>query len=193
MIKIEIQDSGVLRALNELLRRGGDLAPALADVGELLVGSTKTRFAEGRGPGGEAWPPNTRATLEAFLYRASGAHSKTGKRTGTKKGYFRDDGRLGAKGAGVVMSKRPLIGESKRLGSEIVYRVSGNTLLVGSALEYSAVQQFGAKKGAFGKTRRGAPVPWGDIPPRPFLGISDADRAGILDIMNDYLAGAARE
>jgi len=58
---------------------------------------------------------------------------------------------------------------------------------VGSVLEYAAVQQFGAKKGAFGRTRRGAPIPWGDIPPRPFLGLSDADRRSILDLIAEHL------
>ena len=61
-------------------------------------------------------------------------------------------------------------------------------MAVGSSLEYAAVQQFGARRGEFGRTRRGAPIPWGDIPARPFLGVSRVDRVEILDILAGYLA-----
>jgi len=52
------------------------------------------------------------------------------------------------------------------------------------------VQQFGAKKGQFGKTRRGAPIPWGNIPARPFLGVSVSDRSDILAILAEHLRKA---
>ena len=44
---------------------------------------------------------------------------------------------------------------------------------------------FGAQRGAFGVTSRGGPIPWGDIPARPFLGLwpehADAIRRDIVD------------
>lgn len=49
--------------------------------------------------------------------------------------------------------------------------------------------QFGMTQGYAGSTRRGSSIPWGDIPGRPFLGISDSDSASILDIIVDHLAG----
>ena len=70
---------------------------------------------------------------------------------------------------------------------QIIPQVEGATLLVGTDRVYGAVHQFGALKGAFGKTRRGAPIPWGDIPARPFLGISDDDAAEIIAIARDHL------
>jgi phage virion morphogenesis protein len=82
---------------------------------------------------------------------------------------------------------KPLIGESKRLSSEISYALAGDEVEIGSSLEYAAVQQFGADKGEFGYTSRGAPIPWGDIPARPFLGISDADEQEILAIIGDHI------
>lgn len=42
---------------------------------------------------------------------------------------------------------------------QIFPQVEGATLLVGTDRVYGAVHQFGALKGAFGKTRRGAPSP----------------------------------
>lgn len=56
----------------------------------------------------------------------------------------------------------------------------------GSSALQSRVMQFGAAKGSLG-----ARSPWGDIPARPFLGISDEDRAGILEIVEEWLMRAA--
>lgn len=82
----------------------------------------------------------------------------------------------------------PLVGESKRLLREIHYLVAGNdSLLVGSSMEYAALQHHGASKGAFGKTARGAPIPWGDIPARPILGLSSEDETNVLAIFGEYL------
>lgn len=71
------------------------------------------------------------------------------------------------------------------------YQVSGKQLWVGTNREYGAVHQFGAEKGEFGTTSRGAPIPWGDIPARPFLGLSGDDETAIRDIINDGLQAAA--
>ena len=86
----------------------------------------------------------------------------------------------------------PLVGESKSLSRQIHYRTTANTLTVGSPMEYSAVQQFGASQGQFGKTGRGRPIPFGDIPARPFLGLSKDDEDNITDIINEYLEGLIR-
>jgi phage virion morphogenesis protein len=83
--------------------------------------------------------------------------------------------------------KQPLIGEGKALSTRINYNVSGNTLTVGSPMIYAAAQQFGAKRGAFGSNKRGSPIPWGDIPARPFLGLSADDRKIIERIIRDHL------
>lgn len=173
MIRIEIDDRAVLGALSELLRRVSDPQPALADIGEYLVASTRRRFGEGRAPDGTPWAPNSPVTVMRYLSRFSGARSKRGGLT--------------KKGAAMAGAKRPLIGETRRLSSEIAYQLIPGGVEVGSSLEYAATQQLGARRGEFGRTRRGAPIPWGDIPPRPFLGISAADRTAILDILAGYL------
>lgn len=74
------------------------------------------------------------------------------------------------------------------LKGTLAYQVSDTVLRFGSNRIYAAVHQFGAKKGAFGRTRRGAPIPWGDVPARPFIGLSAADRAEGLRIITSYLA-----
>ena len=85
---------------------------------------------------------------------------------------------------------KPLIDPSGHLGKEIASLVTRDAAEIGSSLEYSGVMQGGAKKGAFGKTNMGRPVPWGDIPARVWLGISGEDERNILDIVDDHLAEA---
>ena len=80
-----------------------------------------------------------------------------------------------------------LVGETGNLAGMIAYQVSGHRLEWGSPMVYAATHQFGAKQGEYGKTRRGAPIPWGDIPARPFLGLSPEDEADIAGIIRDHL------
>ena len=82
---------------------------------------------------------------------------------------------------------RPLIGETKRLGDEILIALGTDYVEVGSNLGYAAVQQLGAAQGAFGRTKRNGPIPWGTIPARPFLGLSDDDATHVLDIVQEHL------
>ncbi len=85
-------------------------------------------------------------------------------------------------------NKPPLTGETGTLMSQINYQLLDDvTLRVGSPEDYAAVQQFGAEQGAFGRNRRNAPIPWGDIPARPFLGVSESDEETILDAFARYL------
>lgn len=80
------------------------------------------------------------------------------------------------------MSKKPLIGESGALSGQIFYRLVGNSLEIGSSMEYSAVQQFGAREGSLG-----GGAPWGDIPARPFLGVSADDLDDMEKNIFEYL------
>lgn len=79
---------------------------------------------------------------------------------------------------------RPLTGETGKLMDEISYNLIGNdTLEIGSPMEYAAMQQFGGTKAEF-------PHLWGDIPARPFLGISSEDERAILRIIEDHLTAS---
>lgn len=174
LVQIDIDDREVLDVLTKLARRAGDLSPALKEIGEDLAASTQRRFATSAGPDGQRWAPNAMSTYLAYL----------GSRDRPKGVFAKRDGKLTAIGAGVALSKKPLV-DSGTLAGSINYRVvdGGRTLLVGSSVKYAAVQQFGAKKGSLGQRS-----PWGDIPARPFLGISPDDKATILDVIQRYLA-----
>lgn len=81
---------------------------------------------------------------------------------------------------------KPLVGEGI-LRDQMAYTEGGNVLTIFSPMEYAATQQFGASQGAYGRTKRNGPIPWGDIPARPFLGISDDDEKMIIETVSDYL------
>ncbi|UOA07629.1 phage virion morphogenesis protein [Methylobacter sp. S3L5C] len=67
------------------------------------------------------------------------------------------------------------------LGDTINYQLLGNdSVQIGSPMEYAAMQQFGGATAEF-------PHLWGDIPARPFLGISTEDESAILAIIRDHL------
>ncbi|MCO1337222.1 phage virion morphogenesis protein, partial [Microbulbifer sp. OS29] len=66
------------------------------------------------------------------------------------------------------------------LRNTLRYQVQGTELLFGTDRPYGAVHQFGATQGQFGKTKRGGPIPWGNIPARPWLGTSAEDDREIL-------------
>ncbi len=51
--------------------------------------------------------------------------------------------------------------------------------VAGTNVVYATTHQYGAKKGQFGVSKRGMPIPWGDIPARPFLGVSPKDKEKI--------------
>lgn len=146
MIRIEYNDREVRAALKRLYAATSNPRPALKEIGEHLVETTKQRFAGREGPDGSRWEPNRPVTI-------------------ARKG--RDS---------------PLTGETKELQTQIHPRIAGgDTLEIGSTMEYAAMQQFGGTKSEF-------PNLWGDIPARPFLGISEDDKKEILDILSDYLS-----
>lgn len=61
------------------------------------------------------------------------------------------DGSRWAENSPVTLAKkkgrRPLIGETKRLSTEIDYQAGARSVDVGSSIAYAAVQQFGARPG----------------------------------------------
>lgn len=94
---------------------------------------------------------------------------------------------------------QPLL-DTGRLRNSITYRATGNSVEVGTNVKYATTHQFGAAQGAFGRTRRGGPIPWGHIPARPFMPITDngkvwlpaAWQEAVIDILQRRLMEAER-
>lgn len=164
MITLTLDDQKVRAALDRLARRVSGLSPVMPDIGQLLVERPKERFQAGRAPDGSPWAPNRPVT-----------HSRYGKKPAARK----------------IAGKKPLIGKSRALSTTIAHRFGRNHAEVGFNMPY-AVQQFGAKQGALGLNRRGRSIPRGDIPARPYLGLSERDRDNVLlDLIADALRRAA--
>lgn len=212
MFIIEVKDTGVNAALNALIGKLGNMQPVLKEIGEDIMERAKLRFASSTGPDGRPWKPNSRATIEAYLERKSGAYAsfsnisgayknghysdittrevirKMGRsRVGDKKGYYLKDGTLSKRSQNLMMSKKPLIGESRSLSNQFHVRADANSVTVGNSMIYAAIQQFGGTKAQFKNL-------WGDIPARPFLPIRENgflysdERDLILEQINRYLA-----
>lgn len=164
MIEVEFNEGEQIAALFARLRAHlTDLSPVMHEIGGQQVVATKARFLAGQAPDGSVWAPKSPATLLAQAARKDPLDTRP----------------LNATGA---------------LRDTIFYQVApdGESVGIGSSLIYAAVQQFGAARGAFGADRRGRPIPWGDIPARPFLGASDQDRSDIAAILDEWLARALR-
>ena len=174
LITIEIKDRSALAAMEQIRRSGINPGPMLKEIGEDLAASTKMRFASSKAPDGTAWAKNSPVTISRYVLKRQGVLSK-------------DRRILSARGERLWDNKKPLIGQSKMLSHTIGYEVRRALLLVGSPMIYASTQQFGAEKGEFGTNKRGGSIPWGDIPARPFLGLSPSDSTNIVSIAARYL------
>lgn len=139
-----------------------DMSDVMADLGELFMHSTKERFLAGEAPDGNPWAPKSPATIEAYRRRE-------GRKPNAKIDF------------------RPLHGPTGRLSTEIFYQAGPSAVEIGSPLVYAGVMQAGAAKGAFGSMSNGSPIPWGGIPARPFLGLSEDDQLGAQEIVEEWL------
>lgn len=194
---VDIEDAELRKALKGAQDALGEqgMRELLKGIGEGLMASTKLRFSSSTAPDGSRWLANARSTIEQFVNKGK---------------YYSKAGKLNSKGVAKVSGKRPLVGHTGELAGNITYQVESGTLVIGSPMPYARVQQEGAKQGEFGRvvasniqrfrqfdekdfrryagTKKGHPLPWGDIPARPFLGISTADREAILDVIERRLS-----
>lgn len=168
MITAQINETASA-GLEHLAKALLDLTPVWADIGEDLLASHQDRIARGEQPDGTPFAPRSATTLKRY--------AKLGLSYGAPLNLSGD----------------------MRLG--LHYSVSPNALELGSSAIQSAVMQFGAKKGAFGSyqgkgfgdTTPTVSIPWGDIPARPFLGLSDQDQDAISAAVGEWLSSLSGE
>lgn len=113
-IDIKYEDEVVTMRLEELIRRVADPQPALREIGEALLISTRERFAAGKlhGPDGEKWVP-----LNAkYLARKRRKKKDKADLILTYEGTLKD---------------------------QLSYQLDEYDLLLGSAEVYAATHQFG--------------------------------------------------
>lgn len=93
------------------------------------------------------------------------------------------DGRPWAPNSPVTRARKRnprILIESGMLKDSIRYHADRRRVSVGSNRVYAAMQQFGGTKARFSHL-------WGDIPARPFIGMSQRDKERVNDIILQYL------
>lgn len=161
-----VDDREIIEYLNELDRRGENLAEPMEDIAGVLEDAIERAFqAEADPATGVPWPALRPATIK--------------KRGGEPLQILQDSGAL----AGSIGSESDQTSATAGLG-EI----------------YATTHHFGAKKGQFGTASgayqsdgqglspRQVPIPWGDIPPRPLVGINEDDSTEIMAILSGYFS-----
>lgn len=91
--------------------------------------------------------------------------------------------RAGSTGRGKTLQK------TRVLYNSLSAAYDGRSAMAGTSDIRAGTHQFGAPKGSFGLTSRGGPIPWGDIPARPFLGMSDGLQNGLMATLEKYTEG----
>jgi phage gpG-like protein len=165
MITVEIKDDEITKGLGALSLIIGDLSPVMDQIGEFMVQSTRKRISSGVTPDGKKLAPKSATTIQNYL---------TG---GYKKGA----------------TAGPLIRTGDLVDRSLHYESGSDFMEIASSAVYSAVMHFGAAKGSFGaysgtdKNGRAysGVAPWGDIPARPFFGVSQEDRENIFTLISD--------
>lgn len=164
-ITLEIENAAEVKAaFQELAARLNDLTPVFRDIGEAMLNSTRARFETSTDPEGHAWKDLSPATLHARAM-ARGGTVRSGK----------NKGRYTKKAAMAYAFAKPLI-DTGNLMNLLNYQPAPMEVRIGTPLIYGAAHQFGR--------------PEINLPARPFLGVSAADEQELLDILNEYLAGA---
>lgn len=165
MITIQVVEDDISNALGILQETLDDLSPVMAQIGEYLVASTRKRIADGVTPEGQRFAPKSPSTIQNYLANGFAKGAKAG----------------------------PLIRTGDMLDHSLHIDHGPDFVSIGSTALQAAVMHFGAPKGSLGAysgtDKRGRSysgvAPWGNIPARPFLGISTEDRSAIMDLIAD--------
>lgn len=174
MIELEINDGQVRAAFDRLQLVLTDMRPVMDEIGQSMVLSTKTRMQAGVSADGTPFAPRSAVTLARY--------AAEGKKYGPKPLWL-----------------------TRTMQQNIAHSATADSVSWGSNAIQAAVMHFGAEQGEFGaatgRTRPSekraksqdyfTPIPWGRIPARPFLGISEDDRTNIFEIIGEWLERAA--
>lgn len=84
----------------------------------------------------------------------------------------------------------PILQRSGQLAGSIAIEYDATSAAAGTNKIYGATHQYGAKKGAFsskaGKRGGTINIPWGDIPAREFLALTESDQGELIELAVDY-------
>jgi len=184
-IQVDYDDTEVTRMLQRLIDAGGNPRPALLEIGEELVDSTKARFNPGTGPDGVPWARNSEETIrskgrdkplvhlgtlmEQIHYQLSGDDTLEVGSSMEYAAIHQFGGQINKAAQSRLVrhrtnAKGDLLKSKKGL---LIFAKDSHKRAVGRWFEQSAHTI--------------------DIPARPFIGVSAEDEEKIIDLFNDYL------
>lgn len=157
--------NGLLERLKEaLIDNKDELTRNIAEI--LLSGVQENFLKEGRENGGSAtWKPLSDVTKKR---RGRAANS-------------------------------PILRVSNDLYESLTTSHDDDSAAVGTNKIYAATLHFGAKKGEFGTYRgpsgtwKPRPIPWGDIPARPYMMATNQEFEDIVDFLESVIQNLAKE
>lgn len=173
MIALEINDAQIRAALLSLEAALTDMRQPMDEIGQTMVLSTKTRMQAGLSPDGTPFAPRSAVTLARY--------AAEGKKYGPKPLWL-----------------------TGTMRQNVAHTAQSDSVSWGSNAIQAAVMHFGAEQGEFGaavgRTKPSekraksqdyfSPLPWGRIPGRPFIGISESDGSAITEIIGEWIERA---
>lgn len=165
----KIDDREIVKALDRLHTKAGRMAPAMKNIGEVLLRSTQDRFSSQTDPDGRSWQRLKASTIASKALRG---HSDKILR---QRGYLADSIRYQANEAGVRIGTNRIYGAIHQFGGKTkphVIRPKNKKALAWPGARHPA---------------RAVNHPGSKIPARSFLGFSRQDRDRILEVASDHL------
>jgi phage virion morphogenesis protein len=158
---IVVDDQEITRALENLLKAAGDLAPVLKNIGEYEAEATKDRFRNEQDPDGKAW----QALNPLYKLTKKGARILTGQTRSLSQIVWQ----LASENS-VAIGSNEVYARIHNEGGDIVPKNA-------AALVFSmGAETFRVKRVT--------------IPKRQFLGVNEEDRTRIAEIIQDHFEEA---
>ncbi len=158
MIKVGIDDKQFNTAIQKLVKEIKMPANMFKVILPILRRDVLQHFRDETGETGK-WASLSKVTL---------ARRREGKKAGSPR----------------ILQDTGVLRGSFQTGVEGLQRAIA---FIGTPLKYATTHQLGARKGEYGRTKFGAPIPWGDVPIRTFLWLSEDGKQSILDLCKEYI------
>ncbi len=192
-ITIDVNDEEVRRGLTRLRVVADDMTPAMRVIAEHLEAGVERRFRTKTGPGGQLWDDLSDVTKARRKKKGRVPIQKLVSSGKLRDSFHADyDSNRAVVGTGVEYASTHQYGaERGEFGSfsVVAQTVQGRRRQVRRGESAKLAGTLGTEPAR----TQGRPIPWGDIPARPFLGFDDKDRSNVSDVIMDHLERSFRQ
>ena len=164
-----------------------DLTPVFRDIGEAMLNVTRERFNTQTAPDGTPWKPLSPAYKLIKKPNADKILTLYGRLRGTLT--YQAGPKEVRIGTPLIYGATHQFGAAKGSFGTVAAQINEYTRRGKSGRDAQGRSTAAKPISVRAHTRKMA-IPWGDIPARPFLGLSTSDEQELLDILNDHLSRA---